>query len=73
MFFSGVQVFAGKEQQFRAQVVLAQAQRPQAGDSSHDSLPAWRPDSGDYIHLVTCREVPDMDSISSLAVLGEDE
>lgn len=40
MFFSGVQVFAGKEQQFRAEVVLAQAQRPQAGDSSHDSLPA---------------------------------
>lgn len=60
LFFSVAQVFAVTEQQFRAQVVLACAHRPQAGDSSSESLSAWRPDSGDYHHLLPCWEAPDM-------------
>lgn len=71
VFFPVAQVFAGREQQCRAQVVLAQAHGPRAGDSSRESLPAWDPGSGDYCRLIPCREASDMDSISSVSLPGE--
>lgn len=33
-------------------------------DLSCESLPAWRPDSEDYLQIIPCWEAPDMDSIS---------